>query len=518
MFKVKGLHVFRFFVFLFGFSNLYSQTYISDFEESIFKEFKADSINYNFLESLFAIDSVMNKEKVIAYREELLAVIKNLPQKEDKDKKEIKRVKVIYDVIHDKFLKKYNLDSYFHNIFKDGTYNCVTATALYVFVFDNLNIPYHVKETPSHVFLIAYPDSYKIYLETTAPGAYGYSVPKETEVKTIVDELIAYKLVTQEEVSEKGYMSFYEEYYYGKEFLEKSVLIGMQYYNKGLTHLNELKYDEASNNLIKAKVFYSSPLIKPILKTIMYTKVNDLEFKTQEDVDYLIELIKISKYPEDYSLHQLKSSLFKITQYDENDVNFIEEVIVKFNAVSNDKVRNEAVEYLYEYLARQAATDEELDNALRYCDNILNINKNSKISKEIIEYACFKKVMLSMYDLRSLENFLVMTDKYEFLKSNKRYFISLAHFYGNMSLMNYKNKEISLAAEYLSKFEEVMDGNDILNDVNKYLISELYLKAGNYYYFKNNYPKSYHIFSKGLDYVPGHPDLVKKADWSREEF
>ena len=60
-----------------------------------------------------------------------------------------------------------------------------------------------------------------------------------------------------------------------------------------------------------------------------------------------------------------------------------------------------------------------------------------------------------------------MTKSYDFLKSNRRYFISLAHFYGNISLMNYKSKDIAMATDYLIKFESVMDNNKVLSDINK---------------------------------------------------
>jgi tetratricopeptide (TPR) repeat protein len=497
---------------------LQGQTYSSDFEEFVFEGYKKDTINYNFIDGLFAIDSTMNKASAQQRTLELLSVIKSFPGKETKAKKEKKRVKHIYNVIHDKFFNKYNLDAYFNDIFIDGTYNCVTASALYAFAFNELQIPYHIKETPSHVFLIAYPETHKIYLETTVPGAYGYSIPKEAEVEKIVNELIAYKLVTKSEVSEKGYMKFYEDYFYGKEFIDKRALIGMQYYNKGLTNLNELNYTDALNNLRKAKVFYSSPLIKPILKSIMFIQVNELEFNTQNDIDYLIELLSISKYPEDYSISSLKSSLFKVIEQDGNDAEFIEEAISKLREIDDEKVKNEAVEFLLEYLARNAATDEDHENALRYADSILEVNSNSKIAEQIIEYVCFKKVLLSMYDLKSLNSFLEMTEKYEFLKDNNRYFISLAHFYGNIAFMNFKNKDVKTASSYLKKFEYIMDNNSLLNDINKNMVVELYLKAGNYYYYKEKYQSSYKIFSKGLLYVPDHPDLVKKAQWSEEEL
>tara|TARA_R110002049_G_scaffold90686_2_gene227133 strand:- start:55816 stop:57363 length:1548 start_codon:yes stop_codon:yes gene_type:complete len=498
--------------------NFHAQTYSSDFEESIFTSYKKDSLNYNFLESLFAIDSTMNHETVEKYKQELLSVIENLPSKEDKDKKEKKRIKSIYDEIHNRFFKKYTLDSYFTDIFNHGTYNCLTASALYAFTFDTLNIPYHVKETPSHVFLIAYPNTHKIYLETTVPGAYGFTIPKESEVKKIIDELIAYKLVTTEEVLEKGYMKFYEDYYYGKEFVDKKALIGMQYYNRGLTKLNDADYDNALNNLRKSKVFYSSPLIKPILKSIMFSKVNTLEFNTLDDMDYLIELLSISNYPKDYTINNVKTSLYKMIEHDDTNNAFIEKSIDKLKTIQNEKVRNESVEFLYEYLAKNAATDEELDMALQYSDDILGINPNSKIAEQVIEYACFKKVMLSMLDVNSLTSFLEMSEKYPFLKSNKRYVISLAHFYSTIALRNFQSKDIETATDYMKKFESVMDDNNLLDDINKNLIADLYLKAGNYYYYKDKYQSSYKIFTKGLTYIPNHPDLVKRAQWSKEEL
>ncbi|WP_166960541.1 hypothetical protein [Yeosuana marina] len=498
--------------------NFHGQTYSSSFEKDIFNSYKKDSLNYSFLESLFAIDSSMNHETVKKYKQEILSLIKTFPLKEDKAKKEKRRVKEIYDEIHSRFFKKYVLDSYFTDIFNNGTYNCVTASALYAFTFDELDIPYHVKETPSHVFLIAYPDTYKIYLETTVPGAYGFTIPKESEVKKIIDELIAYKLVTLEEVLDKGYIKFYEDYYYGKEFIDKKALIGMQYYNNGLTKLNDSDYDNALNNLRKSKVFYSSPLIKPILKSIMFTKVNELEFNKIDDIDYLIELLAISNYPEDYSISNVKSLLFKMIEHDDTNNVFIEQAIEKFKTIQTEKVKNETIEFLYDYLARAAATDEELDKALDYCDEILLLNPKSKTAEQVIEYACFKKVMLSMYDLSSLESFLEMSEKYTFLKSNNRYNISLAHFYGNIALINFQSKKIETGTDYLKKFESLVDDNNLVDNVNKVLIADLYLKAGNYYYYKNKYQSSYRIYTKGLSYIPNHPDLAKRAQWSKEEL
>ncbi|WCO00317.1 hypothetical protein [Psychroserpens ponticola] len=495
-----------------------SQTYSSNYEEDIFNNIKKDSINYKFFESLLAIDPSMTPELASDYKLEVNSIIKSVPPKEKKEKKEKKRIEKLYDDLHDTFFIKYRLNAYFNDIFENGTYNCVTATALYSYVFEELNIPYHVKETPSHVFLVVYPNTYKIYLETTVPGQYGFITPKESEIKKIVDELISYKLVTSDEVSKKGYLKFYEDYFYGKEYIDKRALIGMQYYNKGLIDFENEANDEALNNFKKTKIFYSSPLIDPIIKNIMFINVNELEFNTKKDVDYLIELLSISKFPEDYSISNLKSSLFKIIDHDDNDNAFIEYTIEKFKNITDPNIKNEAIEFLLEYLAENAARNEELDEAINYCDDILLINPKNKRIKSVVSYVAFKKVKLSSYNMEALTAFESICEKYEFLKENNRYNISLAYLYARISFKKFKSKNISEANEYLQKLEFILDNNDILDEVSNGLLSDLYIKAGNYYYYKNQYKRSYKIYKKGLTYVPDHNELKKRANWSKDEF
>ncbi|WP_417213178.1 hypothetical protein [Bizionia sp.] len=235
----------------------------------------------------------------------------------------------------------------------------------------------------------------------------------------------------------------------------------------------------------------------------MFDKINDLEFNSFEDIDYLLELIEIANYPEDYSLKNLESSLFKIINHDDNTNKFIEASIEKFNTIKVEEVRNTALEFLYEYLAKQAGTDENLEDALKYSDQIINLNPNSKIAQRIIEYVCFRKIALSTFNKETLSEFEKNIIKYPFLKSNNRYYLALAHLYGNISLDSFVNKAIESAQLYLKKLENLLDNNDIIDEVSKKLISDVYTKAGNYYYYyKEQHKSAYAIYSKGLTYAP----------------
>ena len=137
----------------------------NDFSKNLETKIVNDSVQVDFFKALFSIDSLISNVEIEKNRNKVQKTIKFSRQKEKKEKHERKRIKRIYNTIHNTFLEKYNIEAHFSDIFINGNYNCVSATALYSYVFESLEIPYKIKETPTHVYLVVYPKSYKIYIE-----------------------------------------------------------------------------------------------------------------------------------------------------------------------------------------------------------------------------------------------------------------------------------------------------------------------------------------------------------------
>jgi hypothetical protein len=93
--------------------------------------------------------------------------IKNYPVSSLEKMNEKKKVMRLYDDIHEKFLDKYTVFTPFSSIFTSQEYHCVTSNMLFALVFNEFGIPYEIRETPNHVFLVAYPNSSYITVETT---------------------------------------------------------------------------------------------------------------------------------------------------------------------------------------------------------------------------------------------------------------------------------------------------------------------------------------------------------------
>ncbi|MCA5005607.1 hypothetical protein [Sphingobacterium bovistauri] len=76
-----------------------------------------------------------------------------------------KKLKTLFKNIHNTFLRIYDENANVYDMFENGKYNCVTASILYSYIFEYINIPYQIKEEPTHVYVVAYPSKHNIMIE-----------------------------------------------------------------------------------------------------------------------------------------------------------------------------------------------------------------------------------------------------------------------------------------------------------------------------------------------------------------
>lgn len=508
-----------FLLFLFVNTIGFCQNNLISFEQEIIEEFKKDSINYNFIASLSVIDSLSTKNKVKQYKDRLDRLISTLPVKEEKDKREIKRVKKIYDLVHESLFTKYEELAYFPQIFENGVYNCVTATAIYAYVFDAIKVPYVIKDAPGHVFLIAYPKTFKIHLETTAPGIYGFIIPKDSEVKEVVENLIKLKLVTKDEATNLGYDKTYMNYFYGKDFLSKSALIGMQYYNRGLDKFTKKDFKNAQKDITKSLIFFPYAPSKFLNKNLILLTVSESDLSTIEEINKLFDAFSLLKYKVDFNNNDFKIQLYKIINSDNNDLAFIEKTIPILTKFEDEAFNIKNKTFLYEYILDKNANADELDETIRVADTLLSINSKSKIAKQGINYAVFKKLRLLPYSADALNKVDDYISKYEFLKENKKIDSYKIYLFGRLIEDNYKSKDIALGRRYFNEFDVLISKYNDLSKllINSELIAQIYTRVGRYYYRQNEFKLASEVLNKGLLVYPEDKEIKKIMKWINEE-
>jgi tetratricopeptide (TPR) repeat protein len=171
-----------------------------------------------------------------------------------------KQIKAVYSSVHATFLKKYSEEAYFTDIFESGNYNCVTASALYAMIFEDLGINYVIKETPVHVYLIAEPEGNEILVETTMPNK-GILVFDERFKKNYVDYLHNSKFISDSEYNSGSTDKLFNTHYSKDKAIDLFQLAALQYYNQGIFQFQEKKYSLSAISLEKASLLYPSPNI-----------------------------------------------------------------------------------------------------------------------------------------------------------------------------------------------------------------------------------------------------------------
>jgi hypothetical protein len=172
--------------------------YSSDFEREAFQNFLVKK-NKDILLRLFLSVGSMDQVKYKSVEDRFLSLVGSIKESGLEKKKPDKKIKFVYDQVHNPLLKKYELENKFHDIFTSGNYNCVSATALYSLVFDKLDIPYEIKEEPTHVYLLGYPNSQNILVETTSP-LHGYLTFNQDFKTNYITSLQKQKVIGSDEM------------------------------------------------------------------------------------------------------------------------------------------------------------------------------------------------------------------------------------------------------------------------------------------------------------------------------
>lgn len=479
-----------FFLFvLFGFQS-FSQTkldsieleFSSDYEESmLMKSFSMQKLDETFLEILFAIDSSYSKSNYKINEAKVNTFLIGLERKIS-NYNEKKRVKYLFDQTHKHFFKKYEIDSYFSDIFKSYTYNCVTATALYAYLFDYFKIPYQIKETPTHVFLVAYPKKHNIYIETTAPGANGSYAPSEGMIKKAINRLVDSKIITRDEVNKIGYSKAFNDYYYGDENITKKELVGIQYYNKAIVDFNNEHYKDAYNNICKSMLFYKNKKTELFNELLLNIIVDKADFKKVENFKWFITLAQIEDN-HDFLKYKLEGILKEDT-WGNVEYELVENYIL--TKISNEELENEFLQVAYGARVERYNKLQQYKKALVYAEKIYRLNPNHLTAKNYICRSKIESLVQKNLTEDRLEDLELLVNQYPFVTDFGLYMRYKIYLHAYLTANSFSKDKSTKALQYLSVLESMIDNQTNEVDFNQEAIGNAYGAAGAFFTERNN--------------------------------
>jgi len=508
-------YLFCFTLFVFSISSIYADSivsfadlnYHSDFEKETFFKLE-NTFQPDYFALFLAADKNVKAAEYETYKSALelaVAAFKNEKFAKYNDKKKVKK---IYNSVHAAMLDKYVIKANFSQLFTAKEYQCVTSTMLFALVFNELNIPYEIEFQPNHVFLIAYPSTSKIMVQTTNPLK-GVFVYDNTFKNNYINYLRENKLISKDEFDNKSLDDLFTEYYLKTKVGDLKQLAGSQYFNLGLDFLTQNKVKQALNNFTKA-YYLDASLQNKFLMTASLGLMIDKTNAT--DPDYYKYLGLFTRT----SSKDVKKDIFISLFYDmtQRQLNFEGNVDMYKRSYQYlmDKVKDSTLKsefsFIYNFeMGRKMINNMHYNESLSFLENAYKIKPDNIDIQNMLVATIVSLNSKSFYDENRLN---ILNDTLDnFVKShinlkdndkiiNLMYMVKL----GLMSNYYYKG-EIQKAEHFQNEFESLCNENSNKVVYESYSnIEKSYSAAAAYYFKKGKYGKARELLNKGLVYIP----------------
>lgn len=206
--------------------------------------------------------------------EKLSTFIQKMQQQEVKSEK--KFLRSIFKATHQKFLKTYSEYADLGEVFQNGRFDCLTATALLSIILSQTHFDYKIIETNYHIFILVNTTNGQVLLETTDRLS-GF-VDDPTEISRRIGAYRQSTITNYDNVNDKMY------YHYSFNLFHEvtpNQLAGLLYFNQAVKSYNKQDLLACASLLELSKRIYESPrveelaivLIKSIIESDLSTAV-----------------------------------------------------------------------------------------------------------------------------------------------------------------------------------------------------------------------------------------------------
>jgi hypothetical protein len=206
-------------------------------------------------------------------REQLTPFIQSLSETRGSD---LKLLRKTFHRIHNTFLKDYKAYSDFEEVFSVGQYDCLTATALFSYVLEQLKLRHDIIETNYHIFLIVKTTGGDVLIETTDKIG-GFVIGEQA-----ISERIGTYGKNKLDVDGHSLKYHYQYSFSLCHKISSEKLVGLMFFNQAVKAYNQQEWERCSELLETAYGLYASPRCEELGIILIRTLVDSsLDEKTK---------------------------------------------------------------------------------------------------------------------------------------------------------------------------------------------------------------------------------------------
>ncbi len=286
-------------------------------------------------------EGITDSSTIAQFQQHFARLLSELKNEIKVDQSPKEKGKKIFEYLHENVFRKYLENARLYNTFTRSHYNCATATILYYDLANQFNLPLVVYTTPTHVFLAIKADGEKLVIELTDPeDGFNYKGNQQEYIR----HLLKYKLISPEELNDKGAERIYGEYIQQRREILPEQLLGIIYNNLSAKYMSDHQYAAALCAIRKAILMDTSDQeYRRQYKLVLYRLVERAE--AEGYTQYLDELLDgLRLFTDDYefrsSIWEMMTALINEFVYEKKDYKTSVEIVNQLKKLpdQNEKV------------------------------------------------------------------------------------------------------------------------------------------------------------------------------------
>ena len=487
--------------------------YHSVFEHKVFDEYEDGESDY--LSLISALNPDTDEREVELYSDWIDEIVEAIRKDRFERLSEEKKIKAVNTYVKRSLLITYSQKTTFDDLFRFGNYNFITAACIYALVLDELNIPYRINESLSHIYLLAFPETGKIVVETTV-SEFRYFLFDHATRTSFVQYLRDNDLIDEITFRSKTTKELFDKYFFPQITLSLQELAGLQYLHKALENIENEEHKTAYFNLQKAYYLYPSCKVQYMLLVELYEILKALELTSAEDLVYLAiapRYIPIGFNP-DYFLKRF-SDITVIYLFEQENINEYDRIFRYLKGEVNNQYIFDNMSLLYYFeLGRMYFNSGKYEMAL---DNLEKAFDYQAVNKEM--QALFVRAVAGFATTSGAAELIPRLEYYdeefEIVEQYDIYLMVKMHTYLQYFGESFQVGDAATGDTYMAEFENLVRDNPEIG-IDHYMLGRSYSSAAIYYYQRGDIERSKQIVNQGLELAPDNIELRLKLDSFRE--
>ncbi len=209
--------------------------YFSALESESFSQYFDGKPDY--FNMIVAVNAKSAENELEIYQDWIGSIIQEIRHNKFDRFSEEKKITRIMSSVSKALLISFEHQASFSELFSKGNYNYFTATSVYAFILDKLDIPYEIHEVTTGISILAYPDDEQITIEIDGPGSPFFKFAHDIR-SNFVEFLLESNTIDEATFAMVNSRSLFERYYYASYGLSIREMIGMIYLNSAIDYLN----------------------------------------------------------------------------------------------------------------------------------------------------------------------------------------------------------------------------------------------------------------------------------------